>query len=148
MRFALALVLALAATAPNARAAGETFGLRWVEDRYCDEGAPLRRVGGAYLSILSDTQIDLCTDLFLCPVGSPAMLVTGTTTRVSRHRAVFVGTAPNNLVWTGPIAIEADLELGANGAIRAVHGTVIAPAVEGAYCAARGKFRTTKRTDP
>ncbi len=129
--------------APSARAAGETFTLRWVEARYCPDVEPWRAVRSGYVSISSDTEWDMCTDLFICALGMNTT-VSGTTTRISRHRAVFVGSAPANLVWTGPVTIQAELELGSGGVVR---GTFIAPAVEGAYCAARGRFRTTERTD-
>jgi len=95
--------------------------------------------------VVSDTEWDLCTDLFTCALGSNTP-VTGTTTRISPRRAVFVGRASSNLVWTGPLMIEADLGLGADGEVKSVRGTFIAPAVEDAYCAARGRFRNTKRT--
>jgi hypothetical protein len=147
-RVSLAVALAFLA-APTARASGETFTLRWVTSYQCDEVAREPSVRYGYMHFVSDTEWDVCTDLFLCALGTNSP-VHGTRVLHSARRAVFVGTMETNLLYGGPTTIEADLVLDREGEVRSVRGTFIAPAVPGgglASCASRGRFRTTERID-
>ena len=145
----LALVTALVLVcASSARAAGETFTLEWVTSYQCDQIAPTPSIRHGSLHIVSDTEWDVCTDLFLCALGMTTP-VHGTWVRHSARRAVFVGSLESNLFYGGPTTIEVDLALDRGGEAKSARGTFIAPSAPGVAdgCASRGKFRTRKRTD-
>jgi hypothetical protein len=148
MKLAFLTALPLLFAAPDARAAGESFALRWLTSPQCEGVSPEPSILRGSLHIVSDGEWELERPLPCPPIvcaGSETLVVRGTRVRHSARRAVFVGTVKASL-FAGPATIEADLALDRDGEVNAVRGTFITPAVTG-VCASRGKFRTTKRTD-